>query len=99
MLEYNLTIRGTYSNISDADLDAEVAKVQRQFPNWGNRQVHGYLLSCDIRVQVQRVRSSQRRVDPEGSFMRRLCHLQRRKYSVPGPQHVWHMDGNHKLIR
>ena len=29
----------------------------------------------------------------------RLQQTQRRKYSVPGPQHLWHIDGNHKLIR
>jgi len=27
--------------------------------------------------------------------MRQLYHLQKKKYSVRGPQHVWHMDGNH----
>ena len=31
MLEYSLTVRGMYSDISDAELDAEVAKVQRNF--------------------------------------------------------------------
>ena len=31
MLEYNHTNRGTNSNNSDAELDAEVAKGQRQF--------------------------------------------------------------------
>ena len=37
------------------------------------------------------------RVDPQGTFMRRLICLQRRKYSVAGPQSLWHMDLNHKL--
>ena len=46
MLEYSLTDRGTYSDISDAELDAEDAKVQKEFPGWGNRQLHGYLQSC-----------------------------------------------------
>jgi hypothetical protein len=23
----------------------------------------------------------------------------RRVYNVPGPNHLWHMDGHHKLIR
>ena len=32
-------------------------------------------------------------------MLRRLQQTQRRKYSVPGPQYLWHMDGNHKLIR
>lgn len=96
MTEYSLSIRSTYSTISDAELDAIV---KEQFPGWGNRQVYGSLVSRGIRVTFQRVRESQRRVDLEGSIMRRLTHLRRRRYSVPGPRHLWHIDGNHKLIR
>ncbi len=29
----------------------------------------------------------------------RLRVLSRRQYSVPGPNSLWHIDGNHKLIR
>ena len=79
MLEYSLTIRGMYSDMSDAELDAEVAKVLEEFPGWGNHQLHGDLLSCSIRVQVQCVHNSQHWVDPEGPIMFQLCHLQRRK--------------------
>ena len=96
MSEYNLSIRNTYSTISDAELDAIV---QQQFHGWGNRQLYGSLVAHGIRVPHQRVRESQRRVDPEGSMMRRLHHVQRRQYCVHGPQHLWHIDGNHKLIR
>ena len=96
MSEYNLSIRSTYSTITDAELDAIV---QEQFSGWGNRQVYGSLVSHGIRVQFQRVRESQRRVDPEGSIMRCLNRVQRRRYVVQGPRHLWHIDGNHKLIR
>ena len=99
MLLHNLSIRDTYSDMSDDELDAVVAEAQRQFPGWGNRHMYGYLLSRGIRVQFQRVRESQSRLDPEGTAMRRLHSLQRRRYCVPGPQHLWHIDGNHKLIR
>ena len=78
MVEYHLTIRGTYSDIRYVELDAkvaEVAEVQRHFPDWGNRQMYGYLVSRGTRVQFQRVRDSQHRVDPEGSIMRHLHHL------------------------
>ena len=99
MSEYNLSIRSTYSTMSDTDLDAVVSEIQTQFSGWGNRQVYGCLVSRGIRVQFQRVRESQRRVDPVGPIMRRLNRVQRRRYSVQGPRHLWHMDGNHKLIR
>ena len=99
MSEYNLSIRSTYSTMSDTYLDAVVSEIQTQFSGWGNRQVYGCLVSRGIRVQFQRVRESQRRVDPVGSIMRRLNRVQRRRYSVQGPRHLWNMDGNHKLIR
>ena len=99
MNDYQLTIRDTYSNISDSELDYLVGEIQQQFAGWGYRQVYGMLVSLGIRVPFLRVQESQRRVDPEGSIIRRLQQVQRRRYSVPGPRHLWHMDGNHKLIR
>lgn len=44
---------------------------------------------------------SMRRVNPEGVMMPRLSiqTARRRQYSVPAPNHLWHIDGNHKLIR
>lgn len=99
MTMFGLTVRDTYSNISDAELDYIIIGVQQQYPNWGNRLMYGHLISIGIRVQFNRVRESQSRIDPEGSFLRRLQILNRRKYSVPGPQWLWHIDGYHKLIR
>lgn len=96
MSDFNLSIRATYSPITDEQL---VASAQQQFPNWGNRQMYGYLLNHGMRVQFNHVRESQSQIDPEGSMMRRLQYLHRRCYSVHGPQHLWHVDGNHKLIR
>ena len=96
---FNLSVHQTYTCISDDDLDAVIMEVQEKFPNWGNRLMYGYLITSRIRVPFHRVRESQRRVDPEGSFMRKLRYLNRRQYMVPGPQWLWHIDGNHKLIR
>ena len=87
---YNIYIHDAYSVMSDEELDVIVATKQQEFPNWGNRQMYGYLISRNIRVQFHRVRESQSQVDPEGSIMQRLQHLRRRSYSIPGPQHLWH---------
>ena len=97
MSKYNISIRSTYSTMSDPDLDAVVLDIQTQFSGWENRQLYGCLVSRGIRVPFQRVQESQRRVDPVGSVMCRLNCVQR-TYSVQGPRHLWHMDGNHKLI-
>ncbi|KAL0978844.1 hypothetical protein UPYG_G00176460 [Umbra pygmaea] len=57
--------------------------------------------SCFFVCQVSRVRESLRRVDPYGTELRALANhtLHRRQYSVPAPNAMWHIDGNHKLIR
>ena len=39
------------------------------------------------------------RVEPEGVTVRWTSAVQRRKYSVFSPLSLWHLDGNHKLIR
>ena len=99
MSEYDLSVRMFYTNISDEELDHVVAEIQQEFPTCGNRQMQGHLLRREIRVQQHRVRESQRRVDPAGSIMRQLQIIHRRRYHVNGPQALWHIDGNHKLIR
>ena len=88
MQTFSLSIHATYSSITDEELDGLVSHMQEQFPNWGNRQMYGYLLSLNIRVQFSRVRESQSRVDPDVSIMRRLFSLRRRSYTVCGPQNL-----------
>ena len=99
MNNYNLSVHDTYANIGDEELDYYIESVHNGHPTWGVRQTYGHLISIGIRVQYHRVRESLGRIDPEGSYMRRLRHLRRRKYAVAGPQSLWHIDGCHKLIR
>ena len=73
MSQYNLSIR---DRISDADLDSVVLDIQAQFSGWGNRQIYGWLVSCGIRVQFERVRECQCRVDPEGSITPHIAPLE-----------------------
>ena len=37
--------------------------------------------------------------DPNGTIVRFADLVQRRRHHVPCPQALWHIDGNHKLIR
>ncbi|CAH3151169.1 unnamed protein product [Porites evermanni] len=41
------------------------------------------------------------RTDPGGILLRtsQLNIANRRHYSIPGPKSLWHLNGNHKLIR
>ena len=61
----------------------------------------GFLRSRGLRIQQHRIRESMRRVDPAGVLLMSLEMriTQRRRYQVPGPLALWHIDGNHKLIR
>jgi hypothetical protein len=96
---YNLSIRATYAAISDQELDARVLEISRMFPMCGSKQMAGHLLARGLRVQQSRIRVAQRRVDPDGVVMRRLTVTQRRRYNVAAPLSLYHIDGNHKLIR
>ena len=62
-------------------------------------------ISDHIKISIfpkrERVRRSMQRVDRGGAAHRAMNshRLQRRIYSVPGPNALWHLDGYHKLIR
>lgn len=99
MLDFGISVRSTYSTINDSQLDGIVAELQHTYPNSGYRLLKGHLAALGHRVQENRIRDSLRRVDPIGVMSRWIHSVQRRRYSVPGPNMLWHIDGNHKLIR
>ena len=93
------SIFATYTEISDPALDAAISRIKEQHPNNGEVMICGYLMAEGIRVPRSRVRASIHRVDPVGVEERRRRAVRRRVYTVPHPNHVWHIDGNNKLIR
>ena len=64
----------------------------------GEIMIMGHLRSRRINVQRHRVRLALEQMDPEGK-RKRSRPIQRRTYNVPCPNYMWHIDGNHKLIR
>ena len=50
-------------------------------------------------IPRRRIRESIHQVDPAGVEERAHTTIRRRRYHVDAPNDVWHMDGNHKLIR
>lgn len=99
MREYNISITDRRTAISDDDLDNIVRCIHRDFPNAGYRRVLSQLVLRNINVPQMRVRECMQRVDPEGVAMRWLSLTPRAVYCVSGPLALWHIDGNHKLIR
>jgi len=97
--EFNISIRGTLTEMSDDDLDSVVRSIHTEFPNAGYRRVLSQLNLRGIKVLQRRVRESMQRTDPDGVAMRWLSITPRAVYCVSGPLALWHIDGNHKLIR
>ena len=61
--------------------------------------IHGHLQARGIFVQRWRVQKILRQIDPCSSVLRWGLMAYRRKYSVPGPNSLWHIDGHHALVR
>lgn len=94
-----LALIALYSRITNHELDAIVSQIKHEFPNCGYRLMQGHLLSRGLRVHQSRIRDSLHRVDPQGVAIRWASAVVRRKYEVFSPLSLWHLDGNHKLIR
>ncbi|CAI5692486.1 unnamed protein product [Oreochromis niloticus] len=89
----------SYVDISNQELNGLVTDILQNTPNAGEVYILGSLRSRGLRVQRWRVRQSLQEVDPIGRAFRRRHAIRRRIYSVQAPNHLWHFDGNHKLIR
>ncbi|RVE63433.1 hypothetical protein OJAV_G00136230 [Oryzias javanicus] len=101
MQEYGFSVRGSYSIMTDQELDGIISSLKSHMPNAGYRMVHGHLISMGLRVQWWRMKASMHRVDAAGIFSRltEVGCVVKRCYSVRGPLSLVHIDTNHKLIR
>ena len=88
-----------YDDLEDEELDERVASYMKDHPRRGEVMVNGCLRADELRVPRQRLRDSLNRVDPEGRQERKSKTVKRREYNVPGPHHLWHLDGHHKMKR
>lgn len=79
---------------TDNELDLAIRGYLIQFPNAGVSMLAGYLLIDHQSVPYERIRSSLARVDPVRRVFARIT-IVRRKYTVPGPNSLWHHDGQH----
>lgn len=96
---YGLEEKITFSDIDDTALDEITKQYTRTHPNCGERSFSGFLRSVGLCVQRARVRDSLMRIDPAGVQRRFRQVLHRRRYNVCMPNSLWHIDGNHKLIK
>ena len=52
---------------------------------------------CLLAVRKEDVRLIFRELDPDGVAAKLSRRLERRTYTVPGPNFIWHLDGYDKL--
>jgi hypothetical protein len=81
-----------------AEVDELVRLVGENHPERGETMMRGAIISEKAKVTREAIRESMRRVYPGEREFRASVSIVRREYSVPGPHHLWHIDGNHKLI-
>lgn len=88
------SVSGPVSMWSDTELDNAITHLRVLYPNAGVIMLQGALKVQQQNVPRERIRQSLRRIDPQNRLFRRLL-LQRREYWVPGPNYLWHHDGQH----
>ncbi|KAK3088459.1 hypothetical protein FSP39_019451 [Pinctada imbricata] len=98
MTVYDLS-KTSFSAIEDDVLDTNLIKVISDFPRCGESFLRIMLKRNGISIPRWRLRDSIKRVDENGSQERRRGRLHRRIYNVEGPNYLWHIDTNHKLVR
>ena len=88
-----------YSDITDQELDDFILHYKETHSNDGEVMGIGHVRACHLSDPRYRIRQSLHRVDPIGIEKRSLTTIRRRVYHVESPNSVWHIDGNHKLIK
>lgn len=96
-----LNIDAGFSQITDSQLDEVILEYQQRNPNGGRAYVIGHLRADNLHVQHERVIDSMKQVDRLGQGLRQQVGKKKehKRYHVPRPNTLWHIDGHHKLIQ
>ena len=85
---------GPLSTLSDDALDTLISQLRSHFRRAGISMLDGMLRHLGHRLPRERLRGSLMRIDPVQRVFQRI-RIRRRVYSVPGPNSLWHHDGQH----
>lgn len=88
-----------FTSISDQHLDYQVGLIKNLMPKAGQSLVKCTLQARGIYMSLPRVQESMTLVDPVATALRWAALISHCTYSVSGPYTLWHIDGNHKLVR
>ncbi|VDI11766.1 Hypothetical predicted protein [Mytilus galloprovincialis] len=95
---FGISIRERYSTVDDNELDDMIRPLLDENPHLGYRSIQAHVKVKGHTCQENRIRDAIVRVDPAGTAFRWSDTIHRRTYRVAGPNSLWHIDGNHKLI-
>ena len=89
-------------NIEESPMREIVAAVYKETNDYGKNLGYRFLWQrlrdkYNLTVKQATVLRVLRVIDPRGVENRLRRRLQRRRYRAPGPNHIWHIDGNDKL--
>ena len=84
------------SDITDGDLDDLVLRLRRHFRRAGISMLDGMLRRLRYRIPREHIRQSLIQIDPVHRIFQRI-RIRRRVYNVPGPNSLWHHDGQHGM--
>ena len=96
-----MDIDSSFDKISDEDLDTLVRQYHQENPGGGRAYMIGQLRAVhSLRIQRHRVIDSMNQIDRlgQGLWKHVAEKKERTRYHVPRPNHLWHIDGHHKLI-
>ena len=94
--EYGL--QDSFSDITNEELEWNVRDILKLTPFSGESYIRGALCGRGIFIQRWKIREALQTVDPVGHAVRRRSSIQHWLYKVKKPNHLWHLDSNHKLI-
>ena len=91
---YSVSSTATLSTMTDDQLDNLLLQLKTHFRRAGITMLDGMLRQLGHRVPRDRIQASLLRIDPVHRVFNRI-YIRRRVYSVPGPNSLWHHDGQH----
>ena len=82
------------SQWNDDELDHEIMLLHAHFPNAGVTMLHGHFRQRGENVPHECIRQALHHISPSRPLFHRPP-IRRRQYQVPGPNYLWHHDGQH----
>lgn len=97
--KFNLNHAVSFSEVSDDALNEMIKDIVAGNDQLGSEAVRAQLRAGGVLVQRHWIRKSLAQINPRAAALSMSQRPQRRLYRVAGPNSLWHLDGNHKLIR